>query len=177
MLVLKACGIGVAALVAAYAVSPYHALYRLADAVRRGDAATLDRMVDWDEVREGVKEDICDQVLGAPTQVASNQLPAFGSGFVRGIAGSAIDASFTPKNLVAAAQAMPQTESADTLLPAHVEWAFFDGPTTFVLLVDPPGHAAGDAPVRVQMELRHGAWQVTRAWLPPEILQRGSTGS
>ena len=44
----------------AYVIYPYATLYRLGLAIRHGDAATLESMVDWYAVREGIKEDICD---------------------------------------------------------------------------------------------------------------------
>jgi hypothetical protein len=33
------------------------------------------------------------------------------------------------------------------------------------------------APIRLQMDLRNGAWSVTRVWLPPELLGQPHTGT
>ena len=63
----------------AYVVYPYATLYRLGLAIRHGDAATLESMVDWYAVREGIKEDICDSVLDQPSQ-ASGQAAAIWGG-------------------------------------------------------------------------------------------------
>ncbi len=88
-----------------YAAYPYVTLYRLGQAIRHGDAASLETMVDWPSVREGIKEDICDPVIDQPQQAQSDgKLPAFGAGFVRGIATNAVDKRVTPEALVAAAQ-------------------------------------------------------------------------
>ncbi len=46
-----------------YLAYPYVTLYRLGSAVQTADAATLERLVDWHSVREGIKEDICDIVV------------------------------------------------------------------------------------------------------------------
>ncbi len=97
-------------LAAGYVAYPYVTLLRLGDAIRRGDATPLEALVEWDQVREGIKEDICDNVLPAPPvqQTAedhqSGSLPPFGFSFVRGIAGNVIDKNVTPTALVSAAQ-------------------------------------------------------------------------
>ena len=44
----------------AYAAFPYVTLYRLGSAIHGADAATLESLVDWPAVREGIKEDVCD---------------------------------------------------------------------------------------------------------------------
>ncbi len=89
----------------AYCIYPYVALYRLGQAIRNGDASTLETMVDWNSVREGIKEDICDLVIDQPQQAQSDgQLPPFGAGFVRGIATNVVDKQVTAEALVAAAQ-------------------------------------------------------------------------
>src|ERR1700730_472668 len=88
-----------------YGIYPYVTLYRLGQAIRSGDAATLETMVDWGSVREGIKEDICDLVIDQPPQEqADGKLPPFGAGFVRGIATNVVDRQVTPEALVAAAQ-------------------------------------------------------------------------
>jgi len=175
-----------AAVCAAYAVWPYVTLYRLGAAIRHGDAAALERLVDWDGVREGIKEDICDTVFEPQEkQVASSdaKLPPFGFSFVRGIAGNVIDSNVTPPGLVTAAHAVelagppePNRSEPNRSEPARhaanptITWAFFDGPTSFSVLLRPPAAAPGDEPIRIELQLRHGAWKVTRAWLPPAML-------
>lgn len=154
----------------AYVAYPYVALYRLGSAIRSADAATLEALVDWPAVREGIKEDMCDLAADAPDQKASATLPPFGASFARGIASSAIDQAITPKALLAAAATEPvhpQPRGADV----HVNWAFFDSPTTFMVSLKPPGQA--DV-IKLEMDLRHGAWRVQRVWLPADLLEAGS---
>ena len=156
----------------AYVVYPYVALYRLGQAIRQGDATSLETMVNWSAVREGIKEDICDQVIDRPSDAkAGGQLPPFGAGFVRGIAGNAVDTRVTPQALAAvAAQDPAERPSADSRgagklgasLPArqHSWWT-----------VNAPGQTSA---IRLQMDLRYGVWRVTRVWLPPELLTQAN---
>ncbi len=91
----------VLALGALYAGYPYATLYRLNVALRQADATTLRSLVDWYAVREGLKEDLCDMATDDPADShASNELPPFGAGFVRGITGNMLDKNVTPETLV-----------------------------------------------------------------------------
>jgi hypothetical protein len=155
-----------------YLVYPYATLYRLGVAVRSGDAVALQTLVDWPSVREGIKEDICDRVAEAPAETKqSNQLPPFGSGFVRGIATNVIDARVTPEGLVSAAT-QPGAKEVPSGASVTVNWAFFGGPSSFVVDLSSEGRSS---PIRLQMDLREGGWQVTRVWLPPDLLTAANT--
>jgi Protein of unknown function (DUF2939) len=155
----------------AYVAYPYATLYRLGHAIRQGDASTLESMVDWPAVREGIKEDICDLVIDESQEARNGtQLPPFGAGFVRGIAGNVVDARVTPEALVAAAAQQPAAKPQGAAI--QVSWAFFSGPAAFMVDLRAPGQ---DSPIRLQMDLRSGTWQVTRVWLPPELLGRANT--
>jgi len=148
-------------------------LYRLGHAIRGADAATLQSLVDWPAVREGIKEDICDMVLDQPPDERSGSgLPPFGASFVRGIANNAIDKAVTAEGLVAAARASsspptPQPRGAEV----RVEWAFFNGPTGFTVSLSAPGQLE---PIRLQMVMRNAEWKVRRVWLPPELLENAN---
>jgi hypothetical protein len=152
----------------AYAAYPYVTLYRLGNAIRVADAGTLQVLVDWPAVREGIKEDICDLVVDEPDTKSSSTLPPFGASFMRGIASSTIDRTVTPQALLAATGSMP-SKSAEPERGAdvHVNWAFFDSPTTFLVSLQAPGQSE---PIKLEMDLRHGAWQIRRVWLPAELL-------
>jgi Protein of unknown function (DUF2939) len=151
----------------AYVVYPYATLYRLGQAIRNGDASSLETMVDWAAVREGIKEDICDTVIDEPPEAkAGGQLPPFGAGFVRGITGNAVDARVTPQALASVAQE-PTQAPVPKDAAVRVSWAFFAGPAEFQVALRAPGQAA---PIRLQMDFRRGTWQIVRVWLPPELL-------
>jgi Protein of unknown function (DUF2939) len=157
----------------AYFAYPYVTLYRLGAAIERADAPTLEWLVDWPAVREGIKEDVCDLGADDPGPKTAGELPPFGASFIRGITSNAIDKTVTPQALLAAASTEPanrpprQPHGADV----RVTWAFFDGPTTFLVDLQPPGQAE---PIELEMDLRHGEWRVQRVWLPAELLSTGA---
>ena len=158
---------------AAYAAYPYLTLYRLDKAIHNADAATLEALVDWPAVREGIKEDVCDLGAGDSSPASDKALPAFGKSFMRGLELHAIDRSVTPRAFLAVATAMPAGTSGQVPDGAglHVAWAFFDSPRSFSIRLQ-PSHPAET--IGLEMELRHGVWRVTRVWLPPDMLSAGS---
>ena len=174
MLVAKPILAAVLAIGMGYVVYPYVTLYRLGHAVRAGDATTLGNLVNWPAVREGIKEDICDDVAPSPAQTASDDtLPPFGASFARGIAGSIVDQRVTPQGVLNMTHGNVAASDAAHLAP-HVTWAFFSDPGDFIVCLDAPGQPG---PIRLQMTLKHAAWQVTRIWLPRGFLQQADAGT
>ena len=163
---------------AAYAAYPYVTLDRLGEAIHNADTVTLEALVDWPAVREGIKEDVCD--LGAgdpspgdPSPIRDTALPPFGMSFMRGIQSGAIDRAVTPMALLAVAAGTPANPPAHGPDGAslHVEWAFFAGPRTFAIRLQSPHRPES---IDLEMELRHGVWRVNRIWLPAALLISGS---
>jgi hypothetical protein len=155
----------------AYAAYPYVTLFRLGSAIKTADTATLEALVDWPAVREGIKEDVCDLALDDPNPQSAASLPPFGASFMRGIASSAIDQAVTPQALLAATATVPPKQPADQRgADVHVNWAFFDSPTTFMVSLQAPGQAD---PIAIELDLKHGAWRVMRVWLPAALLTSG----
>jgi hypothetical protein len=158
----------------AYIAYPYVTLYRLGVAIQGADANTLESLVDWPAVREGIKEDVCDLGADEAGPKTGAELPPFGASFVRGITSSSIDKTVTPQALLAAATST-ETASRPPQPPhgadIHVNWAFFDSPTTFMVSLQPQGQAE---PIKLEMDLLHGEWRVQRVWLPAELLSSGS---
>jgi hypothetical protein len=158
--------VALAALSGGYVGYPYVTLYRLGTAMRQADPVALREMVDWDAVREGLKEDICDMVLDEPSSARPDSaLPPFGESFVRGIAGNVVDQTVTPETIVALTQTVTREQHAN----AHVEWAFFENLTHFGVNVVAGGV---NEPVRMTMELHEMRWRVRRIWLPARLLER-----
>ena len=169
-----------------YTAYPYVTLYRLTGALRHGDIAMLTAGVDWDQVREGMKEDICDEIAGdqpVTVQVASHDstppvdarpddLPPFGASFVTGMATNIVDETVTPEHLGGMLQALRTAQPDAAPQGAKLDWAFFTSPTTFQAAFRLPGEGPGDAPVRLEMALTRGAWKVTRAWMPAALLEK-----
>ena len=171
---------------AAYMAYPYVALYRLEAAFRNGNPASVAAMIDWDQVRDGLKEDISEQVAGIPAQpvgtaqAASATLPPFGSSFIKGIASKTVDSVVTPESMARMVQPRenptgdgPDPLQAVSFQNARIKWAFFNSPATFTLWLSAPNAAPGEDPVKVRMELLDGEWKITRVWLPPSLLRRG----
>jgi hypothetical protein len=158
----------------AYVAYPYVTLYRLGSAIQGADATTLESLVDWPAVREGIKEDVCDLGADDPGPKTGAALPPFGASFVRGITSSSIDKTVTPQALLAAATSTvpanrqpPPSRGADV----HVNWAFFDSATTFLVSLQARGQSE---PIKLELNLEHGEWRVQRVWLPAELLSSGS---
>ena len=156
-----------------YLAYPYATLYRLDTAMRHSDAATLQSLVDWYAVREGLKEDICDMVLDEPAANAhpSNELAPFGSGFVRGMTENRVDQAVTPETLVSLVHAGGPTHAVVSG-NARVEWAFFETPTEFDVQLRTPN--VGE-PIRMVLELEGLTWKVRRVWLPNALLARAGS--
>ena len=95
---------------------------------------------------------------------------------MRGIATNVIDTRVTTG--VGGGDAAPTSTPAVRGANVQVNWAFFGGPTQFLVNLRAPEM---DSPIRLQMDLHSGAWQVTRVWLPAELLgqanSRTATGS
>ena len=158
----------------AYVAYPYVTMYRLGSAIRSADAATLESLVDWPAVREGIKEDVCDLGTDDLGTKAGAELPPFGASFVRGMTSRSIDKVVTPQALLAAATSpLSANRPPEPPLGAdvHINWAFFHSPTTFMVSLQPAGEAE---PIKLEMNLEHGKWRVERVWLPPELLSSGS---
>jgi hypothetical protein len=137
-------------LVATYVAFPCLTLYRLDCAVARRDAAALRRLVDWPRVRHGIEAD-----LAGPR----DELAPFGASFLRKIA---VNSAVTPESVLTALNAKPErTEGSG--LSGRLRGAWLDGPAQLVL---------DFGTIRLRMELRRGSWEVTRAWLSPDILAR-----
>lgn len=157
-----------------YVAYPYVTLYRLGSAIQGADAATLEALVDWPAVREGIKEDVCDLVTDTPGASKSGaELPPFGASFIRGIASNSIDKAVTPQALLAATNELPtaRQRQAPRGTEMHVNWAFFDSPTTFLVSLQVRGQAD---PIKLEMDLQDGDWRIKRVWLPSELLSPGS---
>jgi hypothetical protein len=169
----RLCGCGLFILFAfAYMASPYVALIRLQVALERGDVVALERGVDWKTVRDGLKQDISDGVIGPlQTQLASNTLPPFGSSFISGIMETAVDREVTPQKLVTV-MAQLRPHDVDTNPFKCFDWAFFESPTVFTVTVH--NDDADEGHLRLRLELRDGHWVLVRAWVPQDLIERTS---
>jgi hypothetical protein len=162
-----------------YGASPYVAMFQLEMALEHGDAARLEQRIDWISVREGLKQDIADGIIGpVQTQLASNTLPQFGASFMAGIADSMIEHDVTPQNLIAVIR---QTQDGDaahftglgTILHCLTS-ASFDGPARFNVVIATPSDDPDEGHLRLRLELENGTWRVVRAWIPQDMVERAA---
>jgi hypothetical protein len=164
-----------AACITGYLMWPYVALYRMGGALRRGDVQTLTADVEWDAVREGLKEDIADQVVAPTTDAVPNvvdKLPPFGSGFLTALADKVVDRTVTPEHL---AQSQSEIQAASKESRESLRSAWFSSPTEFEARFQLPSDDSGPIPVRVRMDLMQVGWgmkwRITRVWIPMAVLQ------
>lgn len=173
------CSLAVLVLFAAcYIGGPFLTLWRITQAVGSGDLAALQSLVDWDSVRQGLKDDIADGVIGMPQQtlIASNSLPPFGASFVSGIASSAVDRAVTPQGLLNASRLLDPmaTGEAEPAFPAIVQ-AAFTAPTEFDLRLRAPCQDADEEPMHIRLAIHGGFWQVVRVWIPQDMMERAGS--
>ena len=163
---------------ACYAGGPFLTLWRITRALDSGNLAVLQGTIDWQDVRQGLKEDIADGLIGVPqkTLVASNTLPPFGSGFATGIVATEINGAVTPENLGRAAHTLGPPAGRAFGLP-DIVGAGFASPTEFDLRVRLPCQERGDPPLHLRMAFRGLRWQVVRVWVPQELMDVAAAAS
>ncbi len=156
----------------AYVGAPYVTIWRLASALQEGDTGALEASVDWNDVREGIKEDIADGITAsdAAVRAQSNDLPGFGDSFIKNIAADMVDREIKPQQMSAVFRKMQHTGNTSfaSFLFNDVRYAFFDGTDHFLVSFTCPGQEAGD-PVQVEMTLQHYAWKVVRVRVPGSL--------
>ncbi len=162
----------------AYLAWPCVALYHMDAALQRGNTRALATAVEWDSVREGLKEDIADGIMGTdPTATAAaddasaDALPPFGASFVKGMAGNAVDRIVTPERLAAEFGASRGAAALTRKASSFAIW--FDSPTRFEASLRLGSKLRPTAPLRLQLDLvRVGwgwQWHITRAFVPTEV--------
>jgi len=159
-------------LLVAYVLAPGVALFRLDQAVRHGNVATVARLVDWPAVRQGLAEEVAGGILGAPGRhgpPAAGDLPPFGFSFVSHLADHAITARLTPRGLIRLARA----DSAAGAPPprARLAGVWFGGPRQVTIRLRLTGQPQ---PIRLRLRLERGGWKLDRVWLPAILLRRAA---
>ncbi|MFZ4408170.1 MAG: DUF2939 domain-containing protein [Paracraurococcus sp.] len=176
---------------AAWLCWPYVTLYRLVDAVDRGDEIVLQELVDWPAIRIQVREILTAKVAteamrsgrGAPSGAE-----AFGAALAGALIGPMIDNLVTAQMLASARRLSlaapqptsrwPSAQGAAQPIAAQVSrrlnwggvrWAAPSGLTTFKVVLgardDPPSRH-----ITVIFEFRDFGWKLTRLALPSALL-------
>ncbi len=148
----------------AYAASPFVTLYRLHEAIRTGDAATVRQLVDWDSVRDGLDEEVAGMAVDMPdTQAVSTgaRLAPFGFSFLRGVASRVVAAEVTPPKLLQALHGGGEGSRFS------LRFAYFNSPTEFLARFAAPHRRE----VQLRLNLEDGGWRVTRVWVPAGMIR------
>ncbi|MBM7066092.1 DUF2939 domain-containing protein [Actibacterium sp. 188UL27-1] len=155
---------------------PYWSAYALAQAVKTGDRAALERNVDWDSVRASLSTDISAALAdGGGNDAKSILIGALGGSVVSGV----LDAMVTPDNVAALSQRAAsvksrrggETDAAEDVARdpvAHVTWAFFRSHDEFVVTLTSDKVRDGEA--HLFFERRGLSWPLVRIQLPDSVL-------
>jgi hypothetical protein len=163
-------------MISAFAVYPYLALYRLGEALRTRDLDAVESKVDWQRVRQGVKDDVNTALAAKVRPEEGDAIAAFGVALVGKLAGPVVDATVTPAGLAALAAADRPTLTTlvtqvyvstvpDRPLPRLVR-SGFSGLIAFEATVMPNGADAENQAIQLRFELEGGYWMLTRIHLP-----------
>ncbi|AQS87823.1 hypothetical protein NCH01_08700 [Neoasaia chiangmaiensis] len=151
------------AVICAYALSPFMALWSIDGALKSHDANTLATHIDWSALTDSLKQQTISAINGPAA--AADDLPDFGSSFATSAVSHAIDTRLTTDSLLTmATQMMPAGQQPASWRDLWSKFsARFVGLTGFeARLASRPGQA----PTTVHMKFEHWHWKVTRLELP-----------
>lgn len=172
---------------------PYATVYRLVDAVERGDEATLEQLVDWPAMRAQVREMLVAKLATdamRSDRTGNGGAAMFGAAMATALIGPMIDNMLTPRMIATARQAARATSAStgsSNSTPGvaaspvatqvnrqvnwdGVRWAAPSGLTTFTVVLGP----RADPPSRhvtALFEFRDMGWRLTHIFVPPALLQ------
>ncbi|GBR71764.1 DUF2939 domain-containing protein [Gluconobacter kanchanaburiensis] len=151
-------GVSAGAVLAAYVVSPYVALWDIDRAMNGNNPSRLAPHVDWASLSHCLKEQF------SPPVPSEDELPGFGSSFAGQAISNAIDTHLTPATLMTTAhQIMPRAASAPGGLGAwNSLHAHFVSLGKFEASMDQPGQT----PFVLHMKFENWSWKITRFEMP-----------
>ncbi|AFW02303.1 hypothetical protein BAR24_12345 [Gluconobacter oxydans] len=154
-------GVGLGATLAAYAISPYLALWDIDRAMKGNNPARLVPHVDWTSLTHSLKEQ-----FKPPAPASDDELPDFGSSFADNAISNAIDTELSPGTLMTTAHQLMPAGGAVSSGGGWPVWgglhAHFVSLSKFEAQVDQPGQT----PFVLHMKFEHWGWKITRFELP-----------
>lgn len=172
-------GVGVVALLAvAWLASPLFAVRVLVNAARQGDAATLERMVDFPAFRDSLKDELNTRLRSEMRRDLAKKdsaLSGLGMMLAPVLVSGAVDAFVTPEAVAAMVQTAEAPDPTDLQPPEpkptdgaddDIRRSYsYRGLNTFVVRLTDPDHA--DEPLDLLME-RRGlfSWKLAGVDLP-----------
>jgi Protein of unknown function (DUF2939) len=174
--------------VALYIAYPYHTLQRLEDALETGDQVTLEALIDWPSLRDGLKDDLNTMATRALAEQAGpggDPEAALGMGiaamFMPVLVQRAVDAYVTPASIATLMRREAATGPAADDGPRADDWrfevhrAYFAGPASFRFEFSNPDDPRPEPAIGV-LALQGLRWRLTRLILPIEDLVPGAFG-
>lgn len=140
------------------------------------DLDAVEAKVDWQRLRQGVKDDVNAAVVARVKPEEGGPLAALGVALAGKLAGPVVDAAVTPAGLAAVADADRPTlgtlltqvyvsTSPSRPLPRLAQ-SSFGGPATFEVTVVPDGTNSEEDRIELRFEFEGGYWMLTRIHLP-----------
>lgn len=169
---------------------PYVTVYRLAQAINRGDEVVLTELVDWPAIRTQIREIAMAQLATEVLTRRNREAEAVGAALASAFIGPMIDNLVTPRAIATlrqreiSGQAQPTSRPGPASVPASVEermnqgmslqnvrWAAPSGLTSFTLVLgnaqDPPSKH-----ITAIFEFRDLGWKLARIYVPAGVLAR-----
>jgi DUF2939 family protein len=148
----------VAAVAAGHFVYPYWTVQRIERAVHDQDIATLDALIDWPQVRAGLKNDTRGFMLAKTGAATGTGFEALGTMFGLTFVDTMIDGSVS-------AQALVNLPAIGRSISENVVDQGFVTPTTFRLSV-----LVKEVKFSLVLEMSGLSWRITRVVWSPEVI-------
>ncbi|MDA9512064.1 hypothetical protein XI04_03100 [Bradyrhizobium sp. CCBAU 11430] len=167
---------------------PYYAVLTLMQAARDGDVSTLEKRVDWNAFRQGLRGDLNAQLLQNVRSKNANDAMANGLAAVLGpaVINQMIDGYVTPQAIAALAKSendksrsgkkTPEGIDKSANLIRQVQWdqikyAFFAGsPFSFRVDILPKNDSSIQTPIGFEFNWSSD-WRLTRMILPSDVFK------
>ena len=151
-----------------WTVWPYWAIYDLQTALVKGDKVRLSSMVDWDSVREGVREDL-KAAYTAKIRSADPRMQALG----QAVSGAAIDQVVQQQINPAMLSEMAKNGMSDSNPMSQVRYAFFAGsPMVFRMDIGAEFSSQNERTIYL-LEWNFG-WKLKHIMVAPYLLGAGN---
>jgi hypothetical protein len=158
--------VGVLAFVALWTIWPYWAIYDLQTALVRGDKVRLSSLVDWIEVREGVREDM--KAAFAKKRVGGNpRSQVLGQALGAAAIDRFVETQINPAMLSEVAKA----GATDGDPMTQVRYAFFEGSPLVFRMDTGSTFSSQDERTIYLLEWNLG-WKLKRVIVAPYLLER-----
>jgi len=158
-------------LLVAYVGYPYLTLYWINNALLDNNKVSLERLVDFPQVRAGLKSQVKEQVMATADEKAEKRPILGGIGealaklFAPGLVDSTVDGLVTPEGILDNPVVVEHRKEGKSFAD-FITYAFFAGPTTFTFDIKDPDER-NSPQVQAIMTLDGFRWRVVDLRVPP----------